>query len=125
MFNMMAAKILIVEDDADSRDMLAYLLAGRGFEVICAEDGKKALELIEKEPPGLIITDISMPVMDGIEMIERLREHSEWREIPVLVMSAFRSEIVNNAMQAGANAATVKPLEIDKLMKLITHLTQP
>jgi two-component system, chemotaxis family, chemotaxis protein CheY len=120
----MAAKILIVEDDADSREMLTFLLSGRGFEVICAEDGKEALERIEEEPPGLIITDISMPVMDGIEMIEKLREHSEWREIPVLVMSAFRSEIVNNAMQAGANASTAKPLEIDNLLRMITHLIQ-
>lgn len=121
----MAAKVLIVEDDADSREMLAFLLSGRGFEVTCAEDGKAALRQLEIEPPELIITDISMPVMDGIEMIERLREHPEWKGIPVLVMSAFRSEIVNNAMQAGANAATVKPLEIDKLLELITHLTQP
>jgi two-component system, chemotaxis family, chemotaxis protein CheY len=120
----MAAKILIVEDDADSREMLAFLLSGRGFEVSCAEDGKDALELIENEPPGLIITDISMPVMDGIELIERLRQHPEWRLIPVLVMSAFRSEIVNNAMQAGANASTVKPLEIDKLLQMVTHLIQ-
>jgi two-component system, chemotaxis family, chemotaxis protein CheY len=122
---MTPAKILIVEDDVDSREMLAFLLSDKGFSVRCAIDGRGALQLIEEEPPQLIITDISMPVMDGIEMIERLREHPEWKAIPVLVMSAFRSDIVNNAMQAGANAATVKPLEVDKLFELITHLIQP
>ena len=118
----MPAKILVVEDNADSRDMLAFLLKEEGFGVICAENGKEALKLIAVEHPELIITDISMPVMDGIEMIKRLREQPDLKTIPVLVISAFRSGIVGDAMQAGANAATAKPLQFEKLFELIHHL---
>jgi CheY-like chemotaxis protein len=121
----MPAKILIVEDNADSLDMLAFLLEKKGFVVICAENGKEALDLLAVERPMLIITDISMPVMDGVEMIKRLREIPELKAIPVLVISAFRSGIVRDAMQAGANAATAKPLEIEKLFELINHLILP
>jgi CheY-like chemotaxis protein len=119
---MVPAKILIVEDDADSREMLAVLLAGRGYDITCAVDGEEALAVVEAERPALIITDISMPVMDGIDLIKRLQHHPEWKTIPVLVMSAFRSGIVSDAMHAGATAATVKPLDIDKLFELIEQL---
>lgn len=120
----MPAKILVVEDNTDSRDMLAFWLRAEGFEASCAENGKQALQLLADEPADLIITDISMPVMDGIEMIKRLRELPELKMIPVLVISAFRSGIVGEAMQAGADAATAKPLQFEKLFELINHLLE-
>jgi CheY-like chemotaxis protein len=122
---MTPAKILIVEDNSDSRDILAFLLKKEGFAVICAENGEEALNLLAVERPELIITDISMPVMDGIEMIKQLRKVPEWKIIPVLVISAFRSGIIQDAMQAGANAATAKPLQFEELFELINHLLLP
>jgi CheY-like chemotaxis protein len=122
---MTPAKIMIVEDNADSRDMLTYWLKDKGFAVTCAENGEEALNLLTIERPELIITDISMPVMDGIELIKQLRKIPELKTIPVLVVSAFRSGIIHDAMQAGANAATAKPLEIEKLFELINHLLLP
>jgi CheY-like chemotaxis protein len=116
-------KILIVEDDEDSREMLAFLLAGRGYHISCAEDGLMALSLIQAEAPELIITDISMPGMDGINLIKRLRQQRQWQSIPILVMSAFRSGMVSQAMEAGANASATKPLEIEKLFEMIQQLT--
>ena len=118
----MPAKILVVEDNTDSRDMLTFWLKAEGFKVSCAENGKEALKLLAVERPELIITDISMPVMDGIELIKKLREQPELKTIPVLVISAFRSGIVGEALQAGADAATAKPLQFEKLFELITHL---
>jgi CheY-like chemotaxis protein len=120
---MVHKKILIVEDDDDSREMLAFLLAGRGYHISCAEDGQTALSLLQSESPELIITDISMPGMDGIDLIKRLRQQRQWQSIPILVMSAFRSGMVSQAMEAGANAATSKPLEIEKLFEMIHQLT--
>jgi two-component system, cell cycle response regulator DivK len=120
----MPAKILIVEDNADSRDILSYLLKQKGFAIMCAENGAEALNKLAAERPELIITDISMPVMDGVEMIKKLREVPELKPIPVLVISAFRSGIVRDAMQAGANAAAAKPLEFENLFALINHLLE-
>jgi CheY-like chemotaxis protein len=121
---MVHKKVLIVEDDADSRDMLAFLLAGRGYHISCAEHGQMALSLIQAEAPELIITDISMPVMDGIDLIKRLRQHPKWHSIPILVMSAFRSGMIAQAMEAGADASATKPLEIEKLFETISQLTR-
>ena len=118
----MPAKILVVEDNPDSREMIACLLRLKGYDIVSATDGQEAFDLLERERPDLIITDIQMPNVDGIEMIRRLRKHSELNQVPILVMSAYRSGVVSEAMAAGANASTRKPVEWHSLHEIIRQL---
>ena len=118
----MPAKILIVEDNTDSREMLVCLLKLEGYEIKSATDGKEAIELLEQERPDLIISDIQMPNLDGIEMIKQLRKRGKLSRVPILVMSAYRSGRVSEALKAGANAATRKPVQWDDLLMIIKQL---
>ena len=118
----MAAKLLIVEDNPDSREMLACLLNLEGYEVASVADGQEAIEWLQTERPDLIITDIQMPHVDGIELIRRLRQQPEMRDVPILVMSAFRSGMVDRALAAGADAATRKPVQFDALFQTVKRL---
>lgn len=118
----MPASLLVVEDDADSREMLLMVLEEQGFKVTGAEDGRAALELIESTRPDLIITDIQMPNLDGVEMIKALRERPEIKGVPILIFSACPDEALSDAMQAGASAASPKPLQVDFLVRLVKSL---
>jgi two-component system chemotaxis response regulator CheY len=118
----MPASILVVEDDADSREMLLILLGEQGFKVTGAEDGRAALELIESTRPDLIITDIQMPNLDGVGLIKELRKRPEMRGVPILIFSTCREETLSEAMRAGANAAAPKPLQLDYLVRLVNSL---
>jgi two-component system, chemotaxis family, chemotaxis protein CheY len=118
----MSAKILVVEDTEDARELLVCALELEGFTVISAEDGYSAIELAQSETPALIITDINMPKMDGIQMIKKMRNLPVLEKVPILVISAYQSGIVKEALAAGANASMKKPLEFDALIKLIFSL---
>ena len=80
--------ILVVEDDPGSRDLLCRLLEKQGYAVAEAENGRVALEQLAGDPPQLILLDLMMPTMDGFELIEHLRRRVEWRQIPVVVVTA-------------------------------------
>jgi CheY-like chemotaxis protein len=118
----MPGLILVVEDNADARFMLKFILEAQGFVVTCAEDGQVALEMIKTHRPDLIITDIQMPNLDGIELIKALRSQNETRDTPVLIMSAQQNEVLADALKAGGNAAAFKPVQIESLIKLIQQL---
>ena len=118
----MPAKICIVEDNPDSLDMITCMLRLQGYEIISATDGQEAIDLLQEERPDLIITDIQMPNVDGIELIRRLRSQAELSQIPILVMSAYRSGLVSEAIEAGANASTRKPVQWDDLLTMIKQL---
>lgn len=118
----MPGLILIVDDNADARFMLKTVLEGQGFAVACAEDGQEALDMIKTNRPDLIISDIQMPNLDGIELIKILRGQSETKDTPVLVTSAQHSSVLADAMNAGGTAAATKPVQLESLIKLITQL---
>jgi CheY-like chemotaxis protein len=114
--------ILVVDDNADARFMLKTVLEAQGFAVACAEDGQAALSLVETNQPDLIISDIQMPNLNGIEMIKKLRMQSETRDTPVLVTSALHSEVLADAIDAGGTAIAAKPVQLESLIDLITQL---
>jgi DNA-binding response OmpR family regulator len=89
---MAAAKILVVEDNLDTRELLHLYLMMGGFSVITAEDGREGLDAAEAEHPDLIITDISMPHLNGIEMTRLLRAKADFESVPIVVLTAHRSE---------------------------------
>ena len=118
----MAKTILIVEDNPDAREMVSILLAAEGYSVSTAEDGQQALDLVKDSPPDLIITDIQMPKVDGIEMIKRIRELFKSKPMPIVVMSAFGNGKTRDAIEAGANRSAPKPMQVDSLLNLVRQL---
>lgn len=81
------AKILIVEDDKSIRDLYEAKLKIHNFDVFTAENGKDGIAIAEKELPDIILLDIMMPVMNGFEALKKLRDKSETKDIPVIVLS--------------------------------------
>ena len=87
-----------------------------------AEDGREALELVKETQPDLIITDIQMPNINGIEMIRRMREQFRSKLVPIVVMSAFSSGATQEALDAGANQSSPKPMQVDSLLTIVRKL---
>lgn len=83
-----SARILVVEDDTVTREMMQYVLSNAGWQVDIAENGLIALAHMEKQIPSLILADLMMPEMDGFEFIERLRQNPAWADIPIIVLTA-------------------------------------
>ena len=106
----MGDKVLVVDDEVVVTSFLSDYLTGEGYEVILASNGEEALELAEKEKPQLILLDIRMPGIDGIEVCKRLKAQEKTRSIPVIMMTGFAYEKVD-AVEAGADEFINKPLD--------------
>lgn len=113
--------ILIVEDHPDTREGLAELLRLSGYAVQTAADGQQGLAAACRQAPDLILTDIAMPIMDGIEMIRRLRGSTACQATPILVLSAF-SDKASEAAGAGADMVLRKPVSPRDLLRTINLL---
>jgi DNA-binding response OmpR family regulator len=120
--NSKVKKILVVDDSADTREMMAKLLELEQFAVVTAEDGRVGLSVAEVERPDLIITDINMPNLNGLEMIALLRKQSWFTGVPILAITAYGSSIAVDAIDAGADRAMTKPVEFDSLIEGIRQL---
>ncbi len=105
-------KILIVDDEEDILEFLSYNLTKEGFNILTANDGSKGLSLVKKHKPDLVILDVMMPGMDGIEVCERIRETSILDEILVIFLTA-RSEDYSElaGFSAGADDYITKPIK--------------
>ena len=113
-------KVLIVDDVPQNRAMLMEALQTLGFEVFDAENGQECLDLLDSVRPDLIMMDVMMPVMNGLEATRRIRNLPEFARIPIVVASASASpEDESRSDAAGANAFLPKPLEQDLLLKTI------
>lgn len=115
-------KILVVDDSDDTREMMAKLLELESFTVVTAEDGCAGLDAAASERPDLIITDINMPNLNGIEMIRMLRKQPEFGRVPILAITAYGSNVADEAIEAGADRATTKPIEFETLIDGINQL---
>ncbi|MGA9768933.1 MAG: response regulator [Blastocatellia bacterium] len=115
----MGKKVLVVEDHHDTSFMLCRLLKMEGYEVEHAIDGMVGYSTATNEHPDLIVTDIQMPRMNGIEMIKRIRQEDEFRQTPIIVMSAYGKRIIDDAIKAGANDFVEKPIDFDKFLTTI------
>jgi two-component system KDP operon response regulator KdpE len=110
----MAARILIVDDEPSILATMAPLLRGRGYDVSTATSGHAALEAVDRQPPQLVILDLGLPDLDGIEVARRLREG---RAIPILVLSARGAEQDKvAALDAGADDYVTKPFGSEELL---------
>lgn len=118
----MSYKILIVDDHAETRHLLGKLLEIEGYKIVCAEDGQIGFETVQQENPDLIVTDIGMPKVDGIELIRMIREDPSCRDVPVIVITAYGQRVCSKAIETGANAAMDKPLQFESLLEQIREL---
>ena len=110
---MTRGRILIVDDDPRLLHIVAMYLGIEGYEVSTAENGEDGLAKVEARAPDLVILDIMMPGMDGIEMCRRIRTNPETAAIPVLMFSALSGdEDVERARHAGANHLITKPFNL-------------
>jgi two-component system chemotaxis response regulator CheY len=119
----MTMKILTVDDSRTMRDMLRLALTGAGFQVVQAVDGKDGLDVLEREDPQLVITDINMPKMDGFGFIEGARRIDRFRVVPILVLTTESdAEKKQRARSAGATGWIVKPFDPVKLVDVIRRV---
>ena len=118
----MPHKILVVDDSDDTREMMAKLLELEAFTVITAEDGRAGLNIADTELPDLIITDVHMPIMNGIEMIRQLRKRPGFGGVPIMAITAYGNGVAKEALEAGADRAATKPVQFNALLVEIRKL---
>src|SRR5450432_3482920 len=120
---MKKARILVVDDEASARSGLCKLLEQEGYEVETAADGVQALELVSENAPALVVTDLKMPNMDGMELLAKLRE--QYPGVPAIVTTAF-GEVSSavQAMRAGAEDYLTKPIDFDTLLLAVERTLQ-
>jgi two-component system response regulator VicR len=85
-------KVLVVDDEFMVAEVIAFALEDMGFIVSKASNGKKALEVLERDLPSLIISDFMMPVMNGLELAEALKQQSKWADLPIILMSGGHAD---------------------------------
>lgn len=118
--------LLIVEDDPDIRKLLDTTLSFRGFRVATANNGREALEIIQKEQPTMVIADIMMPQLDGFGLVHRLRLNPATRKIPVVFITAtyVTPEDKSFALRIGATRFIQKPVDLDVFLKIVDDLLE-
>ena len=116
----MAKTILAVDDSASIRQMVAFTLKGAGYEVIQAVDGQDALDKANSHRVNLVLTDINMPRMDGLKLLELLRKLASYKNIPILILTTESGdEIKAKGRAAGATGWLVKPFDPKRLLEVI------
>jgi DNA-binding response OmpR family regulator len=107
-------RVLVVDDEPDARDLLREFLAGKGYEVLTASNGEEALQKVKEERPHLILLDVRMPKMNGLEVLKRVREMDHEVGV-IMVTSVNEEETGNQALQLGAFDYITKPLDLKYL----------
>jgi CheY-like chemotaxis protein len=118
----MTKKILIVEDDFDTRYVISMILKNEGYEVITAADGECAFTVAVEQKPDLIITDLNMPRLNGIELTRKIRLKDDLAKMPILAITAYGPVTANNAIKAGASACARKPIAFNEFIPIIKSL---
>jgi CheY-like chemotaxis protein len=118
-----AQTILLVEDFDDTRLMMRLWLTKKGYRVIEAASGEAAVEIAQRQNPDLIIMDMMMPGVGGLDATRQIREYRSLRQTPIVAVSAYgAAEYRDRALDAGCNEYVSTPFEPDKLSKLIEQL---
>jgi two-component system chemotaxis response regulator CheY len=113
-------RVLTVDDSRTMLTMLQQTLSDAGFEVLQAEDGRQGLAVLAAEPVDLVITDINMPVMDGIEFIRQVRSSGLHQSLPILILTTETSQDKRDlGKAAGGTGWIVKPFDPEKLIAVI------
>lgn len=119
----MAKTILIVDDSESIREVVSFTLENEGYKVLVGVDGKDALKYLDGSEIDLIITDLHMPVMDGIELIKEVRKNDKYQRIPILFLTTESQAAKKmEAKDAGATGWIIKPFVPAKLIAAINKV---
>jgi two-component system, OmpR family, phosphate regulon response regulator PhoB len=113
------ARILVVDDEEPVRGFLAQVLAGDGYEVWQAIHGRQALELVDKERPDLVLSDVMMPVLSGAELCRQLKARADTKDVPVILMTSAGRKAVDGT---GCDAYLGKPFDLVDVEALVERL---
>lgn len=118
-------KILVVDDSETIRQHVAEALTKVGFEVIEAGDGASGLRRTEQHDFSMIILDVNMPILNGLEMLERLKQDPKTKAIPVLMLTTeAQRSMIERARQNGAKAWLIKPVKVESLVSTVHKVLQ-
>ncbi len=113
-------RILIVDDDSDIVETAAFFLSSSGYQVFVAKNGKEALEQVKEKNPDLVLLDVMMPEMNGLEACRKLKNNPKTNSIPVVMLTAQGGkQDVDDAIDGGANGYVVKPFNLPDLVERI------
>ena len=123
----MHAKVLVVDDSPTMRQFIVFALQRLpGLQIHEASNGVAALKLLSTEKFDLLMTDINMPMMDGLKLVGLIRNDEHYKELPIVVITTEGSEISRaRAIQAGANEYVTKPLQTARLIEVVRRLLDP
>lgn len=115
-----ASTILVVDDYSDNRTLLSAWLRAKGFKVVEAEDGKEGVLQANRAHPDLILMDLAMPELDGVEATRQIRERQTLSTTPIFAITAYGTyDVKQDALAAGCNEVFTKPLELESLLSKI------
>ncbi|KAB8142414.1 response regulator [Chloroflexia bacterium SDU3-3] len=117
------ATILVVDDHSPNQRLLSFILEQNHFSVVTALNGVQALERLEESPVDLVVTDLSMPKMDGLTLMKHVRTDERYKQLPIVVLTAsgYERDLVR-ASNSGANACLTKPIDSQELVSLVSQL---
>ena len=118
------ATILIVDDEYVIADILGYALEDEGYMVVKAGHGRKGLEILERDRPSLVITDFMMPLMDGMEFARSIRQHPNFGNTPILLMSGAQGKLGRDKPEL-FSAVFDKPFDIEQVIAKVQDLLGP
>lgn len=123
--NLDGVVVLVVDDNSDSRDLIKRVLENNGASVVTAGTGQEALQIVEKTPPDVLLSDIGLPEMDGYTLIKKIRtlEQNKRKHIPAAAITAFTSpEDRGRSFMAGFRFHLAKPVNFSELLKIVANL---
>lgn len=116
-------RIMVVDDSGMTRKLISTIISRDGYSVETAENGVEALEKLFRSPFHLVVMDMNMPQMDGMELLRNLRSDGQYKSVPIIVLSSNSGpDEVQKAMKAGANLYLIKPTDSDKLLQSVRTL---
>ena len=120
-------KIMLVDDSAVDRLTLSRLLQRKGYEVLAASGGAEALKILGAQTPDLVVLDVAMPGMDGLQLLELLQENATWRALPVIMLTGVSDTLaIQRAEQLGAREYLVKAaFSVAQLLEIVEKYLQP
>jgi CheY-like chemotaxis protein len=117
--------VLVIEDYSDTRKLMTSLLRAHGYKVIEAKNGREGFLQANRTKPDLILMDLAMPELDGIEATRQMRQRHALSQTPIFAISAYAiSEVKNDAIAAGCNEVFAKPVDIASLLDKIKATLQ-
>jgi CheY-like chemotaxis protein len=116
----LAPTVLVVDDNDDTRQMMRTLLTIKGYRVFEAADGEEAIQIVSSEEPGLVLLDLQLPRMNGLNVIRQLRSRERLTTVPLVVMTGYDKHF-DTAVAAGCDDYMVKPIDFDRLGEILDY----